>query len=319
MALLDIPWTSLLSFLVLLGCAYAIGILVYRLFFSPLAKIPGPWLTRISSLPEVDALKHNRRAAWVTQLFEENPGAVAIRTGPNAVSFNSPEAVKAIYGHGKTTDGFGKSSWYDSFSTTGESLFSTRSKQAHAIKRRAVSHSFSMQSLQTFEPIVDGMLDKFMTRMDQFANSGQPFDIYTWYERFTMDLLGELALGGGFGALDDKPVRYGTLVEQSQRFANHSGLLPFGKANVKVLSWLPLPGIQRLYKARLEYLEYAKSALERRFAENRKQVLSNGKVRQDIMQKFIDAEDPETGHRFDMNELRAETSSLMYVAYYQRS
>ncbi len=262
--------TLLLPLLALVGVIYAVGILVYRLFFSPLAKIPGPWLTRISNLEEANALKENRRAAWVTQLFEQYPGSVAVRTGPNSVSFNSPEAVKAIYGHGKTTDGFGKSSWYDSFSTTGESLFSTRSKKAHAMKRRMVSHGFSMQSLQTFEPIVDATIDKFMSRMDNFAKTGEAFDIYTWFEFFTMDLLGELALGGSFGALDGgKPVRYSTLVEQSQRFANHAGLLPFGKWNVRILSWVPLPNIQRLYRARLEYLDYAKSALERRFAENR--------------------------------------------------
>ncbi len=101
------------------------------------------------------------------------------------------------------------------------------------------------------------------------------------------------------------------MAEQSQRFANYSGLLSFGKWNVTMLSWVPLPTIQHLYKARLEYLEYAKSALERRFVENRQQQLSNGKPRQDIMQRFIEAQDPETGHRMDFNELRAETSSLM--------
>ena len=108
-----------------------------------------------------------------------------------------------------------------------------------------------------------------------------------------------------------KPARYSELVEQSQRFANYSGLLPFGKSNVAVLSWMPLPKIRRLYKARLEYLEYAKSALERRFRENNENGMGNGKVRQDIMQRFIEAQDPETGHRMDFNELRAETSSLM--------
>jgi benzoate 4-monooxygenase len=29
------------------------------------------------------------------------------------------------------------------------------------------------------------------------------------------------------------------------------------------------------------------------------------------MQRFIEAQDPETGHKMDFNELRAETSSLM--------
>ena len=217
-------------------------------------------------------------------------------------------------GHGKTADGFGKSSWYDAFSTTGESLFSTRSKQAHAMKRRMVAHGFSAQSLQLFEPYVDMTLEKFMEKMDVYASTREAFDIYFWFELFTMDMMGELALGDNFGVLDaGKPARYSTLVEQSQRFANHSGLLPFGKYNVKVLSWVPLPYFQKLYKARLEYLEYARVALERRFTEDRKeQVLPSGKVRQDIMQRFIEAQDPETGHRMDFNELRAETSSLMY-------
>lgn len=77
---------------------YPLVVLVYRLFFSPLSKIPGPWLTRISSIPEANALKEQRRTQWVNSLFEQNPGAVAVRTGPKSVSFNHPDAVKAIYG-----------------------------------------------------------------------------------------------------------------------------------------------------------------------------------------------------------------------------
>ena len=85
--------------LVLIGATlYGIFVLVYRLFFSPLSKIPGPWLTRISTIPEANALKENRRAQWVTDLFAQNPDAIAIRTGPNSVSFNHPDAVKEIYG-----------------------------------------------------------------------------------------------------------------------------------------------------------------------------------------------------------------------------
>lgn len=74
------------------------ALLVYRLFFSPLSKIPGPWVTRISAVPEANALKDKRRTEWVGELFAQNPGTVAVRTGPNSVSFNHPDAVKAIYG-----------------------------------------------------------------------------------------------------------------------------------------------------------------------------------------------------------------------------
>lgn len=180
------------------------------------------------------------------------------------------------------------------------------------MKRRMVAHGFSAQSLQSFEPLIDMTMVKFMAIMDKFAKSRESFDIYFWFELFTMDLMGELALGNNFGVLEaGKPARYSTLVEHSQRFANHSGLLPFGKLNVKVLSWVPIPSIQRLYKARLEYLEYAKVALEKRFREDRNQLLPSGKPRQDIMQRFIEARDPESGQTMGFDELRAETSSLM--------
>ncbi|KIW94861.1 uncharacterized protein Z519_04839 [Cladophialophora bantiana CBS 173.52] len=295
----------------LLLVAYYPALLIYRLFFSPMSKIAGPWITRISDIPEATALKDKRRAEWASELFAQYPDSVAVRTRPNAVSFNHPDAVKAIYGHGKGADEFGKSSWYDAFSTTGESLFSTRSKKNHARKRRMVSHGFSMQSLYLFEPYVDAVMEIFLRKMDEFASTQQPFDIYFWFELFTMDLMGELAFGHNFGAIQGgRPVKYSKLVELSQRFANLSGMLPFGKYNVKVLSMVPLPYIQKLYQARLEYLEYARQALEKRFQDNRNQVLG-GKPRQDIMQRFIEAQDPETGGRMDFPELRAEASSLM--------
>ena len=86
------------GFVLLLVVVYACCNVVYRLFFSPLSKLPGPWLTRISTIPEANALKQHKRARWVTELFDQYPGAVAVRTGPNSVSFNHPDAVKAIYG-----------------------------------------------------------------------------------------------------------------------------------------------------------------------------------------------------------------------------
>ena len=243
-----------LGLLLLVAIAYPIGIILYRLFFSPLSKMLGPWLTRISSIPEANALKENCRSQWVTNLLlEEYPDAVAVRTGPKSVSFNHPDAIKAIYGHGKGADEFGKSGWYDAFSTTGESLFSTRSKKRHAVKRRMVSHGFSAQSLLSLEPHVDFTLDKFMSKMDEFAKSGKPFDIYFWFELFNMDVMGELALGSSFGALEaGKPAEYSRLVEQSQRFGNMSGMLPFGRESKRILNWVPLPYVQGLWKARVE-------------------------------------------------------------------
>lgn len=88
----------LLEVIICAAILYQLLIVIYRFRFSPLSKLPGPWTTRISSIPEANALKEQRRTSWVNSLFEQNPGAIAIRTGPKAVSFNHPDAIKAIYG-----------------------------------------------------------------------------------------------------------------------------------------------------------------------------------------------------------------------------
>lgn len=89
---------STIEVLVLLTIIYLLTILGHRLFFCPLAKLPGPWLTCISTFPEANALRKQQRTEWVNTLFEQNPGAIAVRTGPNAVSFNHPDAIRTIYG-----------------------------------------------------------------------------------------------------------------------------------------------------------------------------------------------------------------------------
>ena len=175
-----------------------------------------------------------------------------------------------------------------------------------------VAQGFSAQSLLLFEPFVDNMLEKFIVKMDSFAQKQKPLDLYFWFELFTMGPMGELALGNNFGVIDTgKPARYSTLAEQSQQFGNLRGLLPFGKSSVKVLSWVPLAYVQKLWKAREEYLEYARVALEKRLQDDRQQVTPTGKRRHDIMQRFIEAQDLESGAKMDFAELCAETSSLM--------
>lgn len=95
---LGMPSVSWLTILFLLSSSYILLRFVYQLFFSPLNKIPGPFTARFSNIDEANALKAQRRAQWVTDLFAQNPGSVAIRTGPKSVAFNHPAAVKAIYG-----------------------------------------------------------------------------------------------------------------------------------------------------------------------------------------------------------------------------
>ena len=81
--LLSLPFLSLLVFV------------VHNLFFSPLAKIPGPFLPRLTRWW---LAYHGWQGDFHDVLSElhEKYGPV-VRTGPNEVLTTSPEAVKKIY------------------------------------------------------------------------------------------------------------------------------------------------------------------------------------------------------------------------------
>lgn len=80
---------------------------LYNLFFHPLRKIPGPFLARSSELWR--AIRYFR-GTWHDDILElhKTYGQV-VRISPGEVSFTSPEAIKAIYGHGKNVSKAGTS------------------------------------------------------------------------------------------------------------------------------------------------------------------------------------------------------------------
>jgi hypothetical protein len=78
------------SFLVLLA-----SIAVYRLYFHPLAQVPGPKIAAISSFWHAYNAR-NGRMALLGKTLHRRYGPV-VRVGPNEVWFDTQEAFHAIY------------------------------------------------------------------------------------------------------------------------------------------------------------------------------------------------------------------------------
>ena len=89
---------------------YLAGVLIYRLFFSPLSKIPGPKLTAVTQLWVMYHEFKGDRTVEIDKLHSQY-GPV-VRVSPSEVSFNNHESLREIYGIKST---FSKSSFYGLF------------------------------------------------------------------------------------------------------------------------------------------------------------------------------------------------------------
>jgi cytochrome P450 len=61
---------------------------------------------------------------------------------------------------------------------------------------------YSTSSLISYEPFVDSVNDRFVKKLRFFAEQGVSFDLYTWFQFYAFDVIGEITMGASFGLLE---------------------------------------------------------------------------------------------------------------------
>ncbi|KIK62693.1 hypothetical protein GYMLUDRAFT_95867 [Collybiopsis luxurians FD-317 M1] len=272
--------------------------------------IPGPFLARWTHLWLAYYAYRGRRYAAVHDAHQRY-GAL-VRIAPNHVSIASPDALSVVYGQG--TNAPAKSPFYNAFVCDGKpSLFSTRDRQDHSKKRRAVSHAFSSSALREFVPMIQLSVNRFTKRMDELCNKEEFFDALPWFNYLAFDILSDLVFGERIGMVDkgSDVVTINTsssiavnknaiaLVDEREHFSAVIGIHPSLQWAARLMSFLP--GQQ----ASLGLEELGRSQVLKR--------LSSGTNRNDMLGKLIEA------HGFDgrgpsvdeIGELTAESVTLL--------
>ncbi|EPQ55074.1 cytochrome P450 [Gloeophyllum trabeum ATCC 11539] len=117
-----------------------IYVVCYRVFLSPLAKIPGPVITRFTGGWLLYQELTRRRRLYVHELHKRY-GPV-VRIAPDEVSFATGEAAKQIYSVGGS--GFEKTEFYDLFMNFGaRNMFSTLTKSEHSERKRRMADRYA--------------------------------------------------------------------------------------------------------------------------------------------------------------------------------
>ncbi|KAF7861417.1 hypothetical protein EAF04_007982 [Stromatinia cepivora] len=170
------------------------------------AKISRPLLWRSSRLPYIISLLRGNLVLDQVKIHEKYGDVV--RLAPNEISFTKEDAWGDIYVHrlghlDPTKDPV----WYKAPDEMPQNIVTSLDMERHARFRKALSTSFTETSLRNQSPLIESFADLLVDRLANLAKSSESsdnstiIDIFQWASWFTVDVVGELALGESFGCL----------------------------------------------------------------------------------------------------------------------
>ncbi|TVY15568.1 Tryprostatin B 6-hydroxylase [Lachnellula arida] len=172
------------------------SLIIYRGFFHPLNKFPGPFGARISNFWFSAQLKNGDSYKKLEKLHGKYGDF--LRIGSSDLSIIHPKAVHAIYGLGSKCT---KAAWYD-LTYPMVSLQTIRQKALHDHRRRIWSTVFSDKALRGYEDRMKTYRSQLVYQINTFG--GQPVNVTKWFNLYTFDVMGDLAFGTSFDMLASK-------------------------------------------------------------------------------------------------------------------
>jgi cytochrome P450 len=191
---------------------------------------------------------------------------------------------------------FSRDPIYKLLDFNGSNLFSTIDKDFHASRKRLIAPTFSIKSLTKMEPTIyrvgSGSLIKYLhSQLDN--DKSKEIDMYPLFNSNTMDVITELIFGENMNTTWDRSRAqyYNQLEAKCGNVIFLRYVFPFYK---------PLKSPTDVY-------------IKPKILENIKIRRESTKVHYDILQSFLDAEDPETGNKLSDLEIVGECLVLLFA------
>jgi cytochrome P450 len=159
-----------------------------------LRKFPSPSIAGFSSSWVMYHCWHKHRTLSV-EAAHESLGDI-IRIQPDHVSFANGDAIDQIHGHGRAMM---KSAFYDTLKapTSMPSMFDSRDRVEHGLKRKYVAHVFAPKTVKELEFVVDETTQTLLDVMDELAaeKEAQWVDLLVWVRFYALDIISNLGFG----------------------------------------------------------------------------------------------------------------------------
>ena len=169
------------AFLAFLYCLWGI---VYRLYLSPIANIPGPRLAAITWWFEYyyDVIFYGKYIFKIRDLHKEY-GPI-VRINPYEVHISDPDFYDTLY---SASNSIRKErwSWYAAGLGIPTSTLATVEQGLHRRRRAAMSPFFSKQNVRKLQPVINERASKLRMRLEQLVGSDEIVPINLAFSAFT--------------------------------------------------------------------------------------------------------------------------------------
>ncbi|RPA72765.1 cytochrome P450 [Ascobolus immersus RN42] len=148
---------------------YRLAIIFYRIYLSPLAKIPGPKLAAATSLYQTyfDIIKNGTFVFHVPQKLHPKYGPT-VRVGPNRIRLSDAESFQQIH---KIGTKFTKDrDFYLMFGH--DYIVNERSNEIHRKRRAPFANSFGPAEVRKQEPLVREKMERLLNKFDELCKDG---------------------------------------------------------------------------------------------------------------------------------------------------
>jgi len=197
---------------------------IYRLYFHPLAKFPGPTLNAISVIPVTLGVWRGTHIYDVKD-WHDQYGPI-IRIGPKELSFTDPAAWKDIYTSHPGLPNFPRDpidSRFEPVEDTGNmhTDMLAADEKNHSRQRRILSHAFSVEALSGQEKLTEEYVDLFIMKIGEVAEANKGVvDLNCWFNYLTFDIIGEMAFGESFQCMATGAYNYWVMDMPAQMVAS---------------------------------------------------------------------------------------------------
>ncbi|KAI0638604.1 cytochrome P450 [Trametes polyzona] len=192
------PSPSSVALLALSAAAlYLCATLIYNLYFSPLAAIPGPWYAAVSDFWLTTHVARLQQCMTVQALFDRY-GPV-VRVGPNKVVFCDFTTTRSVYCINK----FDKSSFYKALLTNdNDHAMTTLPHAQHSARRKAYAPHYNLPHLTQFQPELNDSVIKVVQILEN-KKGKTPVETLDLFRHLMVDIISVTVFGSRPGALDN--------------------------------------------------------------------------------------------------------------------